>query len=157
MHPRIKEIIQNAAIEYKVRKHADLGNIRSADDVAAALGYSVARIAKTLLLRATEEDRFFLVIAPMSTKVDLTQLATRTGTRRLQLASKDDLNDRLGYPSHGVSPLGSQGIPVFMDSSFLIMKLFWLVLVSWGKRLSCNLIGSRSLQTQLLFNLGSKE
>lgn len=119
MHPRIKEIIQNAAIEYKVQKHADLGNIRSADDVAAALGYSITRIAKTILLRAVGEDRFFLVIAPMSTKVDLKQLAARTGTRRLQLASKDDLNDRLGYPSHGVSPLGSQGILVFMDSSLL--------------------------------------
>ncbi len=119
MHPRIKEIIQNAAIEYRVRKHADLGNIRSPDDVAAALGYSISRIAKTLLLRAVGEDRFFLVVAPTSIKVDLRQLARLTGARRLQLANSDDLNDQLGYPSHGVSPLGSQGIPVFMDSSLL--------------------------------------
>mgnify|MGYP000591424967 CR=1 FL=1 len=113
------EIIQNTTIEYKLLNHVTLGNIRSADDIAAALGYSITRIAKTILLRAVGEDRFFLVVAPMSTKIDLKQLAKLIGARRLQLANKDDLNDQLGYPSHGVSPLGSQGIPVFMDSSLL--------------------------------------
>jgi Cys-tRNA(Pro)/Cys-tRNA(Cys) deacylase len=122
VHPRIKEIIQNTEIEYKVQNHADLGDIRSPADVAVALGYSVARIAKTLLLQAVGDDRFFLVVAPTSTKLDLKQLANLIGARRLQLASKDDLNDRLGYPSHGVSPLGSQGIPVFMDSSLFIYE-----------------------------------
>jgi Cys-tRNA(Pro)/Cys-tRNA(Cys) deacylase len=119
MHPRIIEAFKNTDLEYKIRNHANLGSVRGPDDVAAALGYDISRITKTLFLQADGENKFFLIVAPMGNKVDLKLLAELMGVRRLKLASKEDLNDQLGYPMHGVSPLGAQDIPVYIDSSLI--------------------------------------
>jgi len=122
MHERISKILDSLGVAYTLRLHADLGEIRTPNDFAKALGYDLARITKTLLMQASGEERFFLVVSPMNGRVDLKKLAEIVGARRLQMASKEVLSDHLGYPPTGVSPLGSQGIPVFMDSSLLAHK-----------------------------------
>jgi Cys-tRNA(Pro)/Cys-tRNA(Cys) deacylase len=119
MHERVTKIINEAGIQYRLRLHADLGEIHSPDDFAAALGYDLARITKTLLLRATAEPKFFLAVAPIKSKIGLKRLAGVASVRRLQMASRQELSDQLDYPPNGVSPIGSQSIPVFLDSSLL--------------------------------------
>ena len=156
MHPRIIEIVDNAAIQHKVLNHAELGSIRSADDVANALGYCITRIAKTLLLRATGESRFFLVVAPMNTKIDFKKLAQQLGVKRLQLASKEELDKQLGYPLFGVSPLGSQGIPVFMDSLLLEHDTILIGTGSSGQELELQPTKLQELTNATLIEAGAK-
>ena len=46
MHARVAQVIQAAGITFQIRLHADLGEIRSPDDFAKALGYDLRRISK---------------------------------------------------------------------------------------------------------------
>jgi Cys-tRNA(Pro)/Cys-tRNA(Cys) deacylase len=56
---------------------------------------------------------------PTNAKVDLKRLADIVGARRLQMATKDELDNQLDYPSHGVSPIGASGMQVLMNASLL--------------------------------------
>lgn len=88
-------------------------------DFALYLGYDLARITKTLFCRSTRRDHFALVVAPMPSKVDFASIAAALGCPRMEVADKAELEARLGYPPHGVSPLGAEGFPVFLDASLL--------------------------------------
>lgn len=103
--------------------------IHSPADFAVALGYELARITKTLLVRATTGERYAIVVAPMGKKVDFRALANLLGVKRVEVAPASDLAARTGYPEKGVSPLGVTGVPVFIDEGLFA---FATILVGAG-------------------------
>jgi Cys-tRNA(Pro)/Cys-tRNA(Cys) deacylase len=120
MHPRVLQALQAAGANYQVRRHSDCPNpIRSPQDFAACLGYELGRITKTLFCRSTRRDKYALVVAPMARKVDFKIIAGALECPRVEVADKVELESRLGYPPNGVSPLGNDGYPVFLDESLL--------------------------------------
>ena len=76
MHPRVQQALVSAGVNYRVRNHADCpGPIRSPQDFAACLGYELGRITKTLFCRSTRRDKYALVVAAMTRKIDFTVIA----------------------------------------------------------------------------------
>ena len=120
MHSRVEQALLASGVACQVRVHADSPTpIRSPQDFAAYLGYDLARITKTLFCRSTQRDKFALVVAPMPSKVDFKVIAAALECPRVEVADKAELESRLGYPPHGVSPLGVNDYPVFLDGSLL--------------------------------------
>ena len=120
MHTRVQQALDAAGASYRVRKHADCPNpVKSPQDFAACLGYNLGRITKTLFCRSTRRDKYALVVAPMTTKVDFTVIATALECQRVEVADRGELEALLKYPPHGVSPLGVEGYPVFIDASLM--------------------------------------
>lgn len=131
MHPHVRNALDAAAVPYTERRHADLAvAIHSPAEFAAALGYSIERITKTLFLRASDQRAFALVTCSVTQKLDMSALAAHFGWRRSQVASREDLLAETGYPPAGVSPLGAGPTPVIMDTSLLSLPT---ILVGGGE------------------------
>lgn len=116
LHPRVEQALIENEVEYTVHRHADLPTeIRSPNDFAQALGYDIARITKTLFLRSQDGSRYAALVCSMDRRVDFKAVARIVGAR-MEVASRDDLAARVGYPHNGVSPLGlDSDIQVLLD------------------------------------------
>ncbi|MGH2516743.1 MAG: aminoacyl-tRNA deacylase [Ktedonobacterales bacterium] len=117
MHPQVSAALDAAQVAYTERRHADYpATIASPADFAAALGYAVERISKTLFLRASDQQAYAAVTCSVVKKLDLPALAAHFGWRRAQVASRDELLAATGYQPTGVSPLGIANCPVVLDA-----------------------------------------
>lgn len=120
MHERVKHHLEHHQAAYKVHFHKDLPfPISSPRDFAAALGYELKRISKTLLLHDERGPSYYVIVLSCDRKVDLKMVADSIGCGRLELASRRELEQLLGYPPQGVSPFGVRGIQVMMDQALL--------------------------------------
>lgn len=121
MHPRIEALLREEAIEYRVHRHQDYNQpIQSPADFAAALGYDIRRITKTLLLKSTSEpSRFCLAALSAPDKINLPYLAELTSTKRLKMAGAMELTEQIGYPPLSVTPLAAGTLPVFVEEALL--------------------------------------
>jgi Cys-tRNA(Pro)/Cys-tRNA(Cys) deacylase len=120
VHPNVAHVLTGKHIPFRVLKHADFPEpIQTPADFARQLGYDLARITKTLLVRAADRSRFALVVAPIGSRVDFKRLATAMGVQKVEVASPPELQKQTGYPRNGVSPLGVDGTPVFIEDSLL--------------------------------------
>jgi Cys-tRNA(Pro)/Cys-tRNA(Cys) deacylase len=120
MHPNVQRDLERSGVAYTIRRHDDLPvNIRSPGDFAQALGYTIERITKSLLVRCQRQPLFAVVVCSTGAKVQWPVIAERLGCRRVELASAAELQEQLGYPATGVSPIGVGATPVFMDQRLL--------------------------------------
>ncbi|MGB3905882.1 MAG: YbaK/EbsC family protein [Anaerolineae bacterium] len=120
VHGGIEEILEGSGVPYQVHFHEEMPfPIRSPDDFARALGYDVARITKTMLLRATDRQEFCLVVLSSEGSMDLEKVAGLMNAKRVQMASREELARTLGYPASGVSPISAGSPPVFLDQGIM--------------------------------------
>jgi Cys-tRNA(Pro)/Cys-tRNA(Cys) deacylase len=118
MHPRVQQALLDSGVEYRIRNHADCPKpIRSPQDFADCLGYELGRITNTLFSRSIRRDKYALVVAPMTAKIDFSVVAAALDCPRFEVADKAELEAMLNYPPQGVSPIGAQGHSVFIDES----------------------------------------
>ncbi len=84
---------------------------RSAADAAAAVGCSVAQIAKSIVFRSGE--RAVLVIASGANRVDARKVEAVLGVA-MKRADADFVRDRTGFAIGGVAPLGHLAPPLLV-------------------------------------------
>lgn len=96
---------------------------RTAADAAAAIGCSVAQIAKSIVFRAG--DRAALVIASGVNRVDMAKVAAVLGVP-LKRADGDWVRERTGFAIGGVSPVGHLAPPLLVfDRDLLALHPIW--------------------------------
>lgn len=94
--------------------------IETPADFAAALGYPLGRIMKTLVCRSRSNDTHVAIVCPMDARVDFKRIAQQLDCGRLETASTAELESITGYPRGGVSPLGlDDRIPVVVERRVL--------------------------------------
>jgi Cys-tRNA(Pro)/Cys-tRNA(Cys) deacylase len=121
LHEHVSAAIRGLEGDLRVYDHRDLAaEIRTPADFAAALGYPVERIAKTLFLCSPDRQSFAAAVCPISRRLDFKSAASAVGLKKVEVASAEDLAAKTGYPRHGVSPLGlADDIPVVVDRALL--------------------------------------
>lgn len=120
IHPRIAEALSQHGISPIVHRHGLMPVApQRPQDMARLLDWPLSRITKSLFLRTRPEGSYTVVVCPVDRRVDLARLAERLGVRRLELATPQELSAWLGYSPGGVSPLGTDGIPVYLDDALL--------------------------------------
>ncbi len=96
---------------------------RTAADAAAAIGCTVAQIAKSIVFRAG--DRAALVIASGVNRVDMAKVAAVLGVA-LRRADGEWVRERTGFAIGGVSPLGHLAPPLLVfDRDLLALHPIW--------------------------------
>lgn len=131
MNPRVRKVLDESGVAYRVHFHREMpSDIRTPQDFADALGYEAARVTKTLLLRAADEETFFVALLSWNKRLDMKRLAAALGASRLRMADDEELARRLGYPRHGVTPLGAEGLRVLVDEGLMA---FPTILVGAGE------------------------
>ena len=85
---------------------------RTSQDAAAAIGCTVAEIAKSLIFKSAE-GRPVLVIASGVNRVDEKKVAALLGGK-IKRADADFVRDRTGYAIGGVPPVGHATPPIVL-------------------------------------------
>lgn len=100
---RVRDALAARGLEAEIRLF-DAGT-RTAADAAAAIGCSVAQIAKSLVFRASPSDRAILVMASGVNRVDEAALAALLG-ESIAKADAAFVRERTGFAIGGVAPVG---------------------------------------------------
>lgn len=106
-HPRVLAHLNSSNTPYLVMDHATIPTaINSPVDFAAALGYPLGRIMKTLLCRPRSTGNYVAVVCSVDARIDFKYIAAELNCGRLEVANAHQLQEATHYPSRGVSPLG---------------------------------------------------
>jgi prolyl-tRNA editing enzyme YbaK/EbsC (Cys-tRNA(Pro) deacylase) len=98
---------------------------RTAAEAAAAIGCSVAEIAKSLIFRAEPSGRAVLAIASGVNRVDERKLSALVG-ERIARANADFVREKTGFAIGGVPPLGhAEPLATFLDESLDGFETIW--------------------------------
>ena len=96
---------------------------RTAADAAAAVGCTVAQIAKSIVVRATE--RPVVVITSGANRVDPAKAAAVLGVK-LARADADWVRDVTGFAIGGVAPVGHRTPPLLLlDEDLMVLDPVW--------------------------------
>src|SRR5260221_7637693 len=119
---RVQDLLREAGSDCTVAMMATTA--RSAAEAAAAIGCTVAQIAKSLVFRAAS-GRAVLVIASGVNRVDETKLAAAIG-EKLGKADANFVRDRTGYAIGGGAPVGPPpGVRLFLHSDLPHYDSLW--------------------------------
>ncbi len=98
---------------------------RTSAEAAAAIGCTVAQIAKSLVFRAVGSNRAVLVIASGVNRVDEKLVAAALGDR-IAKADATFVRDKTGFAIGGVAPVGHTEKPVtLIDEDLLQHAEIW--------------------------------
>jgi Cys-tRNA(Pro)/Cys-tRNA(Cys) deacylase len=121
LHKNVQAAVSGLEAECKVYDHRNFSSeIKNSGDFAAALGYPIQRITKTLFLSSHGGAIYGVAVCSTGQRLNFKSVADAMRVTRAEVASQDDLLIKTGYPKNGVSPLGLAGdIAVVVDTLLL--------------------------------------
>lgn len=112
----VKKLLDGSRIPYEVTEHAPVYN---SGEAAKVRGVELKTGVKALVLK-TENGSLLLGLIAADRKIDLKKLAKAVGTRKLQLASPEEVLKVTGCEIGSVHPFGNLfGLKSYLDSSVL--------------------------------------
>jgi prolyl-tRNA editing enzyme YbaK/EbsC (Cys-tRNA(Pro) deacylase) len=119
---RIQDLLASRGLPHQVVEFTQ--TTRSAADAAAAIGCTVAQIAKSILVKAGSGSPV-LVIASGPNRVDEAKVAAALG-EPIGKADADFVRAATGFAIGGVPPLGhAQPARTLIDSDLLALETIW--------------------------------
>jgi prolyl-tRNA editing enzyme YbaK/EbsC (Cys-tRNA(Pro) deacylase) len=119
---RVADLLRDAGCPGPVIQLAQ--STRTAADAAAAIGCTVAQIAKSIVFRAAS-DRAVLVVASGPNRVDEALIAAALG-QKIGKADAAFVRAKTGYAIGGVCPIGHTEPPhLFIDASLERLDPIW--------------------------------
>lgn len=120
---RVQAAIEAAGFAFRVTEFP--ASTRSSEEAAAAIGCSVAQIAKSLIFRAGDSGRPVLVMASGVNRVDEKAVGRLLG-EKLARADADFVRQKSGFAIGGVPPVGHREAPVvFIDADLMALSEIW--------------------------------
>jgi prolyl-tRNA editing enzyme YbaK/EbsC (Cys-tRNA(Pro) deacylase) len=98
---------------------------RTSAEAAAAIGCSVAEIAKSIVFRGAQSGQAVIVVASGGNRVSEAKVAALVGDK-LARADADFVRDATGYAIGGVAPLGHAGpVKLLLDEDLRRFEKVW--------------------------------
>ena len=120
---RVQEALAAHGLGLEVREFP--ASTRTAEDAAAAIGCTVAQIAKSLIFRGKSSDRPVLVIASGTNRVHEKKIGALIG-EKIGKADAEFVRARTGFAIGGVPPVGHLEAPVtVIDRDLLALGEIW--------------------------------
>lgn len=120
---RVQDVLDGIGLGHRVVEHAD--STRTSEEAAAAVGCTVAQIAKSLIFRGKESGRPVLVIASGANRVDEKAVGRLIG-ERIERADPEFVRVKTGYAIGGVPPIGHAEPPlVLIDADLAALETIW--------------------------------
>jgi len=120
---RVQQALDRAGLAFRVVEMP--ASTRTAREAAAAIGCTVAQIAKSILFRGAVSDKPVLVIASGVNRVN-EQAAAALAGEPLEKASPDFVRAATGYAIGGVPPVGFPApIATWIDQDLLQFEEVW--------------------------------
>ena len=120
---RVSELLRAAGLEAQVVEFEQ--PTRTSAEAAAAIGCTVAEIAKSIVFRGTRSGEAIVVVASGSNRVSETKVAALVG-EPLARADADFVRAATGYAIGGVAPLGHAGpVKLVLDEDLPRFETVW--------------------------------
>ncbi len=125
-HPaalRIAQLLREAGIDTHVVEFEQ--PTRTSVEAAAAIGCSVAEIAKSIVLRGKTSGQAVIVVASGDNRVSEIKVAAKLG-EPLARADADFVRSATGYAIGGVAPIGhSRPVKLLLDEDLQRFETVW--------------------------------
>ena len=125
-HPtaqRTQALLDDSGIDAQVVEFEQ--STRTSAEAAAAIGCSVAEIAKTIVFRAKQSGQAVLVVASGDNRVSEAKVKRLVG-ETLGRADADFVRSATGYAIGGVAPLGhAQPVRILIDADLQRFARIW--------------------------------
>jgi prolyl-tRNA editing enzyme YbaK/EbsC (Cys-tRNA(Pro) deacylase) len=125
-HPtalRTSQLLRDAGIDTEVVEFEQ--TTRTSADAAAAIGCSIAEIAKSIVFRGTSSGQAVIVVASGDNRVSETKVAEKVG-EPLARADGDFVRAATGYAIGGVAPIGhTQPVKLLLDEDLRRFEKIW--------------------------------
>ena len=125
-HPtalRTSQLLRDAGIDTQVVEFEQ--PTRTSADAAAAIGCSIAEIAKSIVFRGTSSGQAVIVVASGDNRVSETKVAEQVG-EPLARADGDFVRAATGYAIGGVAPIGhTQPVKLLLDEDLRRFEKIW--------------------------------
>ncbi len=119
----VQEALAAAGLELRVVELP--ASTRTAKEAAAAIGCSVAQIAKSIVFRARDSGTPVLVIASGVNRIDEAAISALIG-EQISMAGPEFVRAATGFAIGGVPPCGHAGpITTFVDRDLLALDEIW--------------------------------
>ncbi|HEX6902931.1 MAG TPA: YbaK/EbsC family protein [Thermoanaerobaculia bacterium] len=120
---RVQQALAAAGIESRVVELPQ--TTRSAQEAAAAIGYEVEQIAKSVVFRRVDTGLPVLVVLRGVDRVDTQRLAEHIGSA-VERASPEFVREATGFAIGGVPPLGHERpVEIVIDAAILRHDVVW--------------------------------
>ena len=120
---RVQEALAAQGFAFEVREFPD--STRTSAEAAAAIGCSVAQIAKSLVFRGGESGKAVLIIASGANRVDPAKAEALLG-EAIKRADADFVREATGFAIGGVPPLGhDRPLVTLIDEDLLAFEEIW--------------------------------
>ncbi len=125
-HPtalRTAQLLHEAGIDAQVVEFEQ--PTRTSAEAAAAIGCSVAEIAKSIVFRGRQSGRAVVVVASGDNRVSEAKVAALVG-EPLGRADADFVREATGYAIGGVAPIGhAQSVKLLLDEDLQRFETVW--------------------------------
>ena len=125
-HPtalRTAALLRDAGVESQVVEFEQ--TTRTSADAAAAIGCTVAEIAKSIVFRGSQSSEAIVVVTSGTNRVSETKVATVVG-EPLARADADFVREATGYVIGGVAPLGhARPVKLLLDEDLKRFDTVW--------------------------------
>ena len=120
---KVQDAVKALGFDFKVVEFDK--TTRTSAEAAAAIGCTVAQIAKSLVFRAKSTERAVLVIASGVNRVDEKIIKAALG-EKIGRADAEFVRQQTGFVIGGVPPVGhSQPLVTFIDQDLLQYEIIW--------------------------------
>jgi len=120
---RTWQLLRDAGIDTRVVEFEQ--PTRTSADAAAAIGCSVAEIAKSIVFRGQKSGRAIIVVASGNNRISEAKVAESVGEPLLR-ADGDFVRTATGYAIGGVAPIGhSQPVTLLLDEDLRRFQTIW--------------------------------
>jgi prolyl-tRNA editing enzyme YbaK/EbsC (Cys-tRNA(Pro) deacylase) len=120
---RVREALMRFGLEAEIKEFD--ASTRTSADAAAAIGCTVAQIAKSVIFRAKGTNQPVLVIASGINRVDEKKLEAALGDK-IGRADADFVRATTGFAIGGVAPVGYTGpVRIFIDADLNQYSEIW--------------------------------
>ncbi len=120
---RVQAALAASGFAFDVREFPD--STRTSAEAAAAIGCSVAQIAKSLVFRGAESGNAVLIIASGANRVDPAKAEALLG-ESIKRADADFVREATGFAIGGVPPLGhDRPLVTLIDEDLLAFEVIW--------------------------------
>ena len=120
---RVQAALESAGYGFQIAEFP--ASTRTSEEAAAAIGCSLAQIAKSLIFRGRDSGRPVLVMASGANRVDEKAVRRLLG-EKLSRADADFVRDATGFAIGGVPPVAHRQPPVtFIDADLMALEEIW--------------------------------
>ena len=120
---KVQDALLALGFSNRVQEHPQ--TTRTSAEAAAAIGCTVAQIAKSVIFKAKNSGRPVLVIASGTNRVNEKKLAASLG-ESVEKPDADFVRQRTGFVIGGVAPVGhAEKLPIFIDEDLLQYDQIW--------------------------------